>query len=203
MHDVMVRSCNAYFAQLAVALGSESLGRTAAAAGITLNVSGAADRVRANLPHAGYGQGEVVATPMRLARVAAAIGTDGTIRETSLVIPAAQGAAVEPADLKTINTPFVSAAAARTLASYLRDAVLSGTGRQLREHPSRIAGKTGTAEVDEAASHAWFVGFAPHGKATRRIAFAVVLENGGYGGAAAANVAGQVASAAASMGLVK
>jgi cell division protein FtsI/penicillin-binding protein 2 len=81
-------SCNAYFAQLAVTLGSDSLARTAAAAGITLNVSTtAAGAVRANLPHAGYGQGEVVATPMRLARVAAAIGTDGVIRETSIVLP--------------------------------------------------------------------------------------------------------------------
>jgi cell division protein FtsI/penicillin-binding protein 2 len=212
MHDAMVRSCNAYFAQLAVALGSEALGRTAAAAGITLNSSTAAARVRANLPHAGYGQGEVVATPMRLARVAAAIGTDGIIRETSIVLPpAAAGPGAEPTGVKapgavgvkTINTSFVTAPAARTLASFLRDAVLNGTGRLLRDHPARIAGKTGTAEVDEAASHAWFVGFAPHGQAARRIAFAVVLENGGYGGAAAANVAGQVATAAASMGLVK
>jgi peptidoglycan glycosyltransferase len=196
MHDAMVRSCNAYFAQLAVALGSDALARTAAAAGITLNVSTAAARVRANLPHAGYGQGEVVATPMRLARVAAAIGTDGIIRETSIVMP-------EPAAARPIATSFVTAPTARTLASYLRDAVLNGTGRLLKDHPARIAGKTGTAEVDEAASHAWFVGFAPYGPATRRIAFAVVLENGGYGGASAANVAGQVASAAASIGLIK
>jgi cell division protein FtsW (lipid II flippase) len=210
MHDAMVRSCNAYFAQLAVALGSEALGRTAAAAGITLNVSTAAGRVRANLPHAGYGQGEVVATPMRLARVAAAIGTDGIIREAPIVVPRsakAVGAGAEtapgPQGPKTIETSFVTAPAARTLASYLRDAVLNGTGRLLRDHPARIAGKTGTAEVDEAASHAWFVGFAPYGRATRRIAFAVVLENGGYGGAAAATVAGQVASAAAAIGLIK
>jgi cell division protein FtsI/penicillin-binding protein 2 len=57
--------------------------------------------------------------------------------------------------------------------------------------------------MDEAASHAWFVGFAPHGAATRRIAFAVVLENAGYGGVAAANVAGQIATAAQSIGLIK
>jgi hypothetical protein len=220
MHDAMVRSCNAYFAQLAVALGSEALGRTAATAGITLNVSNAAARVRANLPHAGYGQGEVVATPTRLARVAAAIGTDGVIREASIILPRPEGPETpepagvktpqpagvktpQPAGVKTIETSFVTAPTARTIASYLRDAVLNGTGRLLRDHPARIAGKTGTAEVDEAASHAWFVGFAPHGQATRRIAFAVVLENGGYGGAAAANVAGQVASAATSIGLIK
>jgi cell division protein FtsW (lipid II flippase) len=198
MHDAIVRSCNAYFAQLAVALGSDALARTAATAGITLNTSQSPARVRANLPHAGYGQGEVVATPLRLARVAAAIATDGKLREASIVAlrASANGA-------KSVETVFTPPPVARTLASYLRDAVLAGTGRLLKDHPARIAGKTGTAEVDEAASHAWFVGFAPYGPATRRISFAVVLENAGYGGVAAANVAGQVATAAASIGLVK
>jgi len=202
MHDAIVKSCNAYFAQLAVALGSEPLARTAAAAGIQLNTSASPDRVRANLPHAGYGQGEVVATPLRMARVAAAIATDGTIREAPIV----------SGPTPTISTLFISPAAARTLAADLRQAVVSGTGRQLRDHPARIGGKTGTAEVDEAASHAWFVGFAPHDQAarsiarwggTRRIAFAVVLEHAGYGGLAAAKVAGEVATAAASMGVIK
>ena len=193
MRDAIVRSCNAYFANLAVALGSESLARTAAVAGIALNTSRDADRVHANLPHAGYGQGEVVVTPLRLARVAAAIGTDGTLREAAIV----------RGDAPAIETPFVSASAARTLGSALRQAVVSGTGRLLSRHPARIAGKTGTAEVDEAASHAWFAGFAPHGAASRRIAFAVVLEHAGYGGASAASVAGQVATAAASLGLAK
>ena len=65
----------------------------------------------------------------------------------------------------------------------MRDVVLSGTGRVLRNHPGRIAGKTGTAQLDGRPSHGWFVGFAPFGPAARRIAFAVVIENAGYGGA--------------------
>jgi peptidoglycan glycosyltransferase len=100
-------------------------------------------------------------------------------------------------------TPFLSEAAARTLAGYMRDVVTSGTGQLLRNHPVPIAGKTGTAEVEGAKSHAWFVGFAPAGSATKRIAFAVILENAGYGGASAAAVAGQVVTAAASLGFVK
>ena len=203
MHDAILKSCNAYFAQLAVALGSEPLARTAAVAGITLNTSRSAERVRANLPHAGYGQGEVVATPLRLARVAAAIGTDGTIHESPIVM----GPADKPG---VIDTAFVSSDAARTLSRDLRDAVTTGTGRQLKDHPARIAGKTGTAEIDDAAPHAWFVGFAPFDAAqgrpaegTHKIAFAVVLEHAGYGGQAAANVAGQIATAAASLGLIR
>jgi hypothetical protein len=193
MHDGLVRSCNAYFAQLAVTLGADVMTRTAASAGIALNTSRSPERVRANLPHAGYGQGEVVVTPLRLARVAAAIGSDGSIREVPIV------AGTSP----PLEAPFVPPSAGRTLASFLRDAVVTGTGRALKDHPARIAGKTGTAEVDEAASHAWFAGFAPYGPAERRIAFAVVLEHAGYGGAAAATVAGQVAAAATSLGYVR
>jgi peptidoglycan glycosyltransferase len=85
----------------------------------------------------------------------------------------------------------------------LRDAVTQGTGRQLKDHQAHLAGKTGTAEIDDAAPHAWFVGFAPSGQAPRKIAFAVVLEHAGYGGQAAAAVAGQVATAAASLGFIK
>jgi hypothetical protein len=189
----LVRSCNAYFAQLAVRLGAEPLARTAAAAGVLFPTDGPADRVRENLPHAGYGQGEVLATPLRMARLAAAIATDGMIRAPSIVEGAA---APEP-------NPFLTGESARLLAGYMREAVTSGTGRLLGEHPGRIAGKTGTAELDDQPSHAWFVGFAPAGPAARRIAFAVILENAGYGGARAASLAGQVVTDAASLGFVK
>ena len=82
----------------------------------------------------------------------------------------------------------------------MRDVVLDGTGRSLRGSATPIAGKTGTAEVAGAPSHSWFVGFAPYGPASRRIAVAVVLENAGYGGSGAAPAAGEIVAAAAAMG---
>jgi peptidoglycan glycosyltransferase len=85
----------------------------------------------------------------------------------------------------------------------MRDVVLSGTGRSLRDAPIAIAGKTGTAEIAGAPSHAWFVGFAPYGPAKRRVAVAVLLENAGYGGTAAAPVAGEIVSAAAALGVIR
>jgi cell division protein FtsI/penicillin-binding protein 2 len=59
-----------------------------------------------------------------------------------------------------------------------------------------IAGKTGTAEVAGARSHAWFMGFAPYQGPGRRLAFVVLVEGGGYGGRAAAPIAGQMVQAA-------
>jgi cell division protein FtsI/penicillin-binding protein 2 len=89
------------------------------------------------------------------------------------------------------------------IGAYMRDAVLTGTGRSLRSHPGRIAGKTGTAEIVGAPSHSWFVGFAPYGQATKRVAFAVIIENAGYGSVAAAPVAGEIVDAAMALGIVK
>ena len=192
LHQALVVSCNAYFAQLAVRLGAGQLADTSGRAGIS--IPAARSLGRDALAHAGYGQGPVLTTPLKLARAAAALGTDGVIRGPRLDSTAED----EPG-----NVHLLPASSARVLAHALRDAVLHGTGRQLRAHSGRIAGKTGTAQVAGASSHAWFAGFAPYGPSTRRIAFAVILENAGYGGANAAAAAGEIVSAAASLEIIK
>src|SRR5205823_5113747 len=101
------------------------------------------------------------------------------------------------------TSAFLPPAAARLLASDMRDVVRGGTGSGLRDHPWRIAGKTGTAEVDGAPSHGWFVGFAPYGPAKKRIAFAIVIEHAGYGGRTATPVAGEIVTAAGMSGLLE
>jgi cell division protein FtsI/penicillin-binding protein 2 len=190
----MTHSCNAYFAQLALSLGPETLLDTAARLGISVVSSNpTATHLRATLPQAGYGQGDVLASPLRMARVASAIAADGLLREARAEVDAAAGR----------DEVLLTPEAAQMLGDFMRDAVLTGTGRGLREHPGRIAGKTGTAEVAGQPSHSWFVGFAPHGAATRRVAFAVLLENAGYGGRTAAPVAGEIVTAAMAAGLVR
>jgi peptidoglycan glycosyltransferase len=192
LHDGLVHSCNAYFAQLAWRLGAPALVDAAAAAGISY--AGATPQsMRDTLPYAGYGQGTVLATPLRMARVASAISNGGLILEP----PVVRG------DTSKAPTALLPPESARLLARFMRDAVSDGTATRLRQHAIPIAGKTGTAQVDGAASHAWFVGFAPYGPATHRIAFAVLLEHAGYGGRHAADLAAQVVSTAASVGLVQ
>ena len=84
MHDGIVQSCNAYFAQLAVRIGPQALLETAARLGISISPSNSMKRLRETLPQAGYGQGYVVTSPLRMARVAAAIASDGVLREIRL-----------------------------------------------------------------------------------------------------------------------
>lgn len=193
MHDALVHSCNAYFAQLAVRLGPAPILETAAQLGITVAPFSSDQALRSRLPQAGYGQGNVVATPLRMARAAAAIASGGALHDVRL----------EPQRSRQAETDLLLPPdQAARLARYMRDAVLHGSGRRLKDHPWRIAGKTGTGEVSGRPSHAWFVGFAPHGSAARRIAFAVIIENAGYGGLAAAPAAGEIVTAAAAAGLI-
>jgi peptidoglycan glycosyltransferase len=193
MHRALVVSCNAYFAQLAVRLGPQALLDAARPAEIALARNNSVSRVRDTLPQVGYGQGDVVASPLRMARIAAAIASDGNIRETRVdagsPLPAAHR--------------FVPIETARVLARDMRDVVLDGTGRSLRGSVMPIAGKTGTAEITGRPSHSWFIGFAPYGTATRQVAVAVILENAGYGGAGAAPAAGEIIAAASALGLAR
>ena len=98
---------------------------------------------------------------------------------------------------------WIDADGAAQLRRDMREVVTSGTGRALASNPVAIAGKTGTAEVDHARSHSWFVGFAPYSDKPARIAFAVIVENAGYGGRVAAPLAGEIVSAAQARGLLK
>jgi peptidoglycan glycosyltransferase len=128
-----------------------------------------------------------------MARIVGAIASDGSIRETRVEA----GAPPSP------THPFVPPAIAGVLARDMRDVVLNGTGHVLRGNAVAIAGKTGTAEVSGKPSHSWFIGYAPYGPATRRVAVAVILENAGYGGAGAAPAAGEIVAAAAALGLAR
>jgi cell division protein FtsW (lipid II flippase) len=194
LHEGLVHSCNAYFAQLAVDLGPQPLLGIAGKLRIPLTADGNSVRgVRDALPQVGYGQAQVVTSPLRIASVVAAIADNGVLRG-----PYVDQAEATASRAESILDP----AAARQLASYMRDVVTGGTGRSLRGHASPIAGKTGTAEVAGRPSHAWFTGLAPYGPAKKRIAFAVVIEHAGYGGASAAPAAGEIVSAAAAAGLI-
>jgi cell division protein FtsW (lipid II flippase) len=194
LRDGLVHSCNAYFAQLAVNLGPAPLGALASQLKIPLAPNGEpARRVREALPQVGYGQAQVVASPLRMAALAGAVAADGLLRAPYVE---------EDSRLTSKAESLVDPSAARRLGSYMRDVVVNGTARGLRGHRVAIAGKTGTAEVSGRESHGWFVGFAPYGPAKKRIAFAIVIEHAGYGGITAAPAAGEIVGAAASAGLI-
>lgn len=193
LHRALVVSCNAYFSNLATLIGPHVLSEVASEAQIAVARPPAAVNLRHTLPFAGYGQGDVLASPLRMAVVAGALAESGMLREVVVT-------SERPA--RASGTQWVSAQGAAELRTSMRQVVTSGTGRVLANHPIAIAGKTGTAEVDGQRSHSWFVGFAPF-SGKERIAFAVIVEHAGYGARVAAPVAGDMVSAARAFGLIQ
>jgi cell division protein FtsI/penicillin-binding protein 2 len=192
-------SCNAYFAQLGMRTGAASLMETARLFDIVIAQPETEARVRANLPQTSYGQAEVLATPFKMARVAAAIASGGTMPFGHWVNDATDRRNRPPVNV-------TNATVAADVARFMRGVVTDGTARSLRDILPPVAGKTGTAEVQQGPSHAWFAGFAPYGGAAgppgRRIAFAVIIENGGYGGRSATPVAAEIVAAARELGYI-
>jgi peptidoglycan glycosyltransferase len=144
---------------------------------------------------AGIGQGDVVATPLQMALVAAAVANGGEVPRPRLVreVIDSSGGIVERLAPETMSRA-ISAETARQLTEMMVAVVESGTGTAAQMADVRVAGKTGTAQtVEGAAPHAWFICFAPADDP--QLAVAVLVENGGAlgseatGGAVAAPIA--------------
>jgi cell division protein FtsW (lipid II flippase) len=194
-HGIVV-SCNAYFAQLGFYdVGADALFDAAGILGIATGAPNTAAQLKKSLPQSSYGQGQVVASPFQMARVAATLAAGGAMSQGRWI--------TDETNTRTdVPKTALTADAAQTLGRFLREVVTSGTGRRAASAAVPIAGKTGTAELADAPSHAWFIGFAPYGGTQRKIAFSVLVENGVYGGAAAAPAATDIVNAAVQLGLI-
>jgi peptidoglycan glycosyltransferase len=217
-------SCNSVFTPLGVKLGASRLVSTAERFGFNQDagVPGAAESTLPPAPaiqgelavgSTAIGQGQVLATPLQMATVAATIADGGRRPRPTFEQDAAPTRAV----------PAISATIARTVRHLMIAVVRLGTGTSAAIPGVTVAGKTGTAELktecstaSEARSHeengssgapegcgsssnqasntdAWFAAFAP---ALRpRIVVAVLLVKDGAGGETAAPVARQVLEA--------
>ncbi|HLH18737.1 MAG TPA: FtsW/RodA/SpoVE family cell cycle protein [Bryobacteraceae bacterium] len=196
MERGIVVSCNAYFAQLGTYnVGAQPLFDVAGALGIQAASPNTAAQLKRWLPVSAYGQGQVVASPFQMARVAATVANGGAMPQGRWI--------TDETNLRTsAPQPVLPADQARTLAKFMREVVTSGTGRAAAAN-APVAGKTGTAELADAPSHAWFIGFAPYGGTKKQIAFSVLVEHGVYGGTAAAPAAAGIVNAALQLGLIQ
>ena len=139
------------------------------------------------------GQDKLLVTPLQMATVAQTIGNGGVRMEPRIV-----ERVIDP-DGRTVSHPLgkeatrvMSSKAANELTQMMYRVVNEGTGTAAALSGVKVAGKTGTAEVDPAAgiNDLWFIGFTP------KDAVAVVIERAhGTGGPVAGPVAKQVLEA--------
>ena len=158
----------------------------------------------------GIGQGAVGVTPIGLARFYALLATRGKLLTPHLFygLRDDQTSQLDPAAVVPPKDTPLSAKLWATLDQGLREVVQTGTASTnpfVREIAQQVpfSGKTGTAQVatfvDKAhyarqakhlKDHALFAGYAPSDRP--QIAFAVVVENAGFGSTSAAPIAAKL-----------
>ena len=188
IEQALANSCNCAFSALALELGGETLARYAKSLGLSgrLTIDGcstaagrfdAAADGSAALAWSGVGQSTDLVCPLAMLRLSAAVANGGKAVEPTLL-----------AGEKTGSNNIMSTDTADRLKSMMNYNVVSAYGEW--NFPGlRLCAKSGTAEVGDGTSHAWFTGFLDD--EAHPYAFVVVIENGGSG----ARNAGPVANA--------
>lgn len=220
LEHVYAYSCNVAFAQYALRLGAEPLAETARRfdiyqprdapdtyAGFTdlptvpsllYKDPGFLNRPPA-LADTGYGQGQLLVTPLQMAMVAAAVANDGVMMQPYLVekITRPDGSVVVARGPRVVRR-VMSGSVAAEMRKDMRAGVSYGFGKAAQQVDPGVAlvgGKSGTAEHGPGTvPHAWFIAIAPVDRP--RYAVAVMVENGRDGAGVGALLAGQVLAAA-------
>lgn len=219
LERVFAFSCNTAFAQYAVRLTSEGMSTIARRFDILPPQRAPAayaefadlpttqsllyvDPGFLNLPRAladtGYGQGQLLVTPLQMAMVAAAVANDGVMMRPYLVqrITRPDGGIIRETGPRSIRQTM-SRGTAATMRGHMAAVARYGFGKLVSDFVPGIAvgAKSGTAEhVPGATPHAWFIAVAP--LEAPRYAVAVMVESGGEGSSVGAELAGQVLAAA-------
>ncbi len=151
---------------------------------------------------ASIGQGYTTVTPLQMAHLIATVANGGTVYRPRLVKGLMERATGRLQEVPVV--PYgqlsVKGKTLEIIQEALADVVTDGTAKRARSTLVSIAGKTGTAQTaalrpdqkeeevpKKLRDHAWFVSYAP--AEDPRIAVAVLVENMGHGGSAAAPLA--------------
>lgn len=225
MPEALRRSCNCYFYQLGNAVGIDGISLMAKNFGLGEVSSfrlGAAmsdfmpDRgwwerqnkgpwTEAKTANISIGQGEVQATPLQMAGVAAAIANGGRIWNPRIISRTLVNGTWQTAPIELRHDLLAEGVSPETIDALRQgmDEVVhseaGGSGSLARSNLVRIAGKTGTAQkqrIDQATkkpvpdNHTHFIGFAPF--ENPRYAFSIVVANGKSGGGVCAPIAKRI-----------
>jgi cell division protein FtsI/penicillin-binding protein 2 len=139
------------------------------------------------------GQGAFTSTPLQVAVSYSILANGGTVMEPRVVdrIVDANGEVVENVESPVVREVAISDLTHAELLADLNSVVTSGTAAAAFTNfgpgLERIGGKTGTGQtIKTRDNHAWFVGVAPIDDP--QYVVAVIIEEGGSGGAVAAPV---------------
>ena len=194
LFEILAASCNTAFATMGVDTigaggmvdGAQGFGFNEqppldlpAPAASTFPTEFPSDQGNGPLARASIGQGDVSATPLQMALVAAGVANGGVVMAPHVLqqVTDDRGQVAREHDDEEFATPL-SPEASATMREAMVGVVENGSGRNARIAGFVVGGKTGTAQLgsDPPSSHAWFIAFAgPPGEAPE-VAVAVIVE---------------------------
>lgn len=198
VEQALAHSCNCAFAKITQEVGPDTMAAYAEKLGITTThsldgittVAGRYDKApkgSANLSWSGIGQYNDLVCPFSMLRLVSAIGNGGSFPEPTLL-------GHSEAEKETSMLSSATAGKMKDFMSYnVQYSYGTGTFPGLK-----MCAKSGTAEVGDGNTHAWFTGFLDD--PDHPYAFVVVIENGGGGLRNAGAVANTVLQAAVKAG---
>lgn len=219
VHKAMVQSCNIFFYQAGLKVGGSTMAKYAKAFGLGAPTGidlgsekaglipepklrkgrGAAAWMAGDTVNMSIGQGQVLVTPMQVARFMSAVANGGVLWKPRLVQRIERpGKGVVWNDTGRVMghvelSPVVWAFLRRSLWGVVNE---GGTGGAARLPGIDVAGKTGTAQMiaksksEKGQDHAWFASFAPANDP--EVVVVVMAEGGGKGGQVAAPIARKI-----------
>lgn len=209
LEQAFAKSCNSYFIDLCQKIGYKNVISMAQQFGLAEG-TGIADQgiieARGSLPPLkGYfsqadianlaiGQGVLLATPVQVADLVATIANGGIRNRVNIVdsLEDQDGSIVKEIRVKEGHR-IISRETADIIKSLMETVTSYGTGTAAgMEYYGGAGGKTGSAETGSSGVvHAWFAGYFPI--AEPKYSITVFIENGQYGGKAAAPIFSEIA----------
>lgn len=204
LKKAFAKSCNVTFGKLAYMLGEERLKSTAEKFGFNENFKFGDFIIYnskypenmgddADLVWSGVGQGTVLVTPLHMTMITSAVANDGVMMQPYLIKSTmdANGSVISRGQAREYSR-IMSSQVAGTVASYMLEAVQSGTASKAAIPGYNVCGKTGSAEISNdktVETNAWYTGFVYD--EAHPYAISVVIEEAGAGGSQAAPIAAQ------------
>jgi penicillin-binding protein 2 len=216
LRAALIQSCNIFFYQAGLKVGPEAITRYAQAFGLgqptgvelggekpglvpVPSLRGRRGWQAGQTVNISIGQGQLLVTPIQVARLMSAVANGGILWKPRLVqrVERPDGTLAYATSSKMTGQVTLSP----VVWSFLRHALVGavnegGTGAAARIPGIEVAGKTGTAQsvtksdASRGQDHAWFASFAP--AQDPEVVVVVLVERGGKGGQVAAPIARQI-----------
>ncbi|WP_130811682.1 FtsW/RodA/SpoVE family cell cycle protein [Olsenella sp. Marseille-P4559] len=212
LREAFALSSNTVFGQVGVQVGASNLVKYADAFGYGTNVGQDFNTVASLMPDPSemtewetawaacgqpVGQHKSPAGPqttvMQNAMVAQAIANGGVVMNPYVVdhVLSPEGATISTTQPKSLGQA-ISAETASQVKEAMLGVVDHGTGTRAKVQGVQVAGKTGTAQIEDGKINSFFIGFAPYDNPTLVISVVIEGEDGADVEGYAAGVAGQV-----------